>query len=306
MYQPNLPQPTTDRLKSCGVDCFDDLCDDCKVYNKSSDDESSFDQSTTVNQFIRRRSASSYSTDGYSPDDEASDDERFGSIVELNRLSQQVSERAQSLEAHFQWFNKALGRLDSRELQLQRQNGHCLDLQGDFEEFLESLREQIGSIVNFDEWFMQLNVLEAMLDDFDDDTEEHLERLNDHMERLYDLFDRENAQLANAPGTLENLERHSIEQRFVSEQIARAELQLNRLGDHLEEQVQEQRQIIAEFVGMMDSIVQGVQSALASDEVASEFDCFAGLRFLQDFNKTLNQIQIIWSPSISLLLSPCT
>ena len=291
MSLPNLPHH---RLQSCDSDCSDNLCD-CKVYIRSSDDESSFDQSIIASQFIRHRSASSYSTadDGYSSDDEASDDERFDSTFELNRLSQQVSKKAQSLESHFQRFNKTLSRLDSRELQLQRQNGHCCDLLQDFEEFLESLREQAGSAVNFDEWFMQLNVLEMMLDDFDDETGSHLERLNDHMERLYDLFDRENAQLTNAPRTLENLERHSTEQRFVSDQIARAELQLNRLGDHLEEQVQEQRQIIAEFVGMMDSIVQGVRSALTSDEVSAEFDCFARLRFLQDFNKTLNRIQII-------------
>ena len=290
MYRPNLPHH---RLQSCDGNCFDDLCNDCKDYIKSSDDESSFDQSTTASPFaepfIRRRSA--HSTNGYLSDDEASDDERIDSIVK--RLSQQVSKKAQSLEANFQRFNRALRRLDSRELQLQRQNGHCCDLLQDFEEFLESLREQAGSAVNFDEWFMQLNVLEMMLDDFDDETGSHIKRLNDHMEHLHDLFDLENKQLAKVGRTLENLERHSIQQRFLCHQITRAQVQLCRLNGHLEEQVQEQPQIIGECFRVMDSIVQGFQSALASNEVASEFDFLAGLRFLQDFNKTLNQIQII-------------
>ena len=290
MYRQNLPHHN---LRSCDGDCFDDLCSNCKDYIQSSDDESFFDQSTTVNPFTRNRS-SSYSTDGYSSHDEAIDHEHFDpAVAELNRLSQQVSDQTASLEKHFQRFSSALDRLHSRLFQLYRQNGHCCNLLGSFEDYLHSFQEETGSAVNCDEWFMQLNVLNAMLDDFDGDAEPHIQRLNEHMERLYDLFDRENTQLQNAAQTLENLERHSTDQRFLCNQIVKAELQLNRLNGFLEEQVQEQRQLIAEFVGVMESIVQSVQSALVSNEVGGEFDCFAGQHFLQEFKKTLNRIQII-------------
>ena len=293
MYRPNLPHQN---LQSCDGNCFDDLCNDCKDYIKSSDDESSFDQSftnqSTVNPFALNRSANS--TDGSSAD-EASDHERSSepSLAELNRLCQQVSDHTRLLEKHFRKFDRALNRLNSRLLQLHRQNDHCCDLLTTLEDHLQGLQEQMQSAVNCDEWFMQLNVLKMMLDTFDDDIEPHIERLNDHMERLYDLFERENAQLTKAAQTMENLERHSTDQRFLFDQIAKAQLPLNRIDSNLEELVQEQRQVIIEFVGMMDAIVQGVLSALASDEIAAEFDCFSGQQFLQEFNKTLNKIQII-------------
>ena len=282
MYRSNLPHH---KLQSCNGDCFDDLCSSCRDYIKSSDDESSFDQFTTVdsfaNPFTRQRSANSYCSD-----DEAGDDE-------LNRLSQLAFDRAYSLEKHFRWFNGALDRLDGRLLQLHRQNDHCSDLRSSFEEFLRNFQQQTGSVVNCDEWFMQLNVLRVMLDEFDDDIEPHIARLNDHIERLYDFFDRDNRQLTSAAQTLRSLESHSIEQRFVCDQIAKARLQLNCISSNLEEEVQEQREIIIEFVGMMDTIVQGVQSALTSNEFSAEFNSFTHQQFLHDFNKTLNQIQII-------------
>ena len=293
MYRSNLPHH---QLQSCDGDCFDDLCSNCRGYIKSSDDEGSVDQLTAVNPFAnpftRQRSANS--TDGHSSHDEASDHQRFDpSLAELHRLNQQVSDQAESLEKNFRWFNRALDRLDGRLLQLHRQNDHCGDLRSSFEEFLRNFQQQTGSAVNCDEWFMQLNVLRVMLDEFDDDIEPHIGRLNDHMESLYDFFDRDNKQLTSAAQTLESLESHSTEQRFVCDQIAKARLQLNCISSNLEEEVQEQREIIIEFVGMMDSIVQGVQSALASSEFAAEFDSFAQHQFLQNFNKTLNQIQII-------------
>ena len=302
MYRLNLPHH---RLQSCNGDCFDDLYNNCKDYIQSSGDESSFDQSTMtiadpfLNPFTRnrQRSDSSYSTDGYSSDGEVSGDQqrRFDpATAELKRMSQQVSDQTESLEKNFQTFSKALDRLDSRLLQLHRQNGHCCNLLSTFEDYLHSFQEETGSAVNCDEWFMQLNVLNAMLDDFDGDAEPNIQHLNDRMERLYDLFDQERDQPLNAAAqTMENLERQSDQQRFLRSQIAVAQLELNGLNHYIEEQVQQQRDLIAEFVGAIESIAQGVQCALASNETSAEFDCFPGQHFLQEFNKTLNQIQII-------------
>lgn len=296
MYRPNLPHH---QLETCNGDCFDDLCKNCRDYIKSSDDESTIDQ-PEVNPFnrsfnvYRQRSDNSYSTDGYSSGDETSDHELFDpATFELKRIRHQLLDQTESLEESFQAFSRALNRLDTRLIQLHRQNGHCSDLRSTFEDYLQSFQEETESAVNCNEWFLQLNVLEMMLDDFDDDPDSRLQDLNDRMERLYDFFDEERDQPLNGEAlTMANLESRSNQLRFLRSQIAIAELELNRLSNRIEEQVQHQRDTIGEFVGVMSSIVQGVQSALVRNEVA-EFDCFASLHFLQEFNKTLNQIQII-------------
>ena len=294
MYRSNLPHH---KLESCDGNCFDDLCKDCRAYTRCSDDESlpdlfasnPFDMnSLSLN---LQQPTESYSSDGYSADeDTSSESDLFDPFAkELERQHQLLSEQVKSIEVNFQEFNNLIDRHEQRLNQLHRQNNHCCNLLSTFEDFLQSFEEETDSAVYCGDWFMTLDLLKVQLNFDSSNTELLIQRLNGKMKGLYNFFDGEK-RLLN--GTRANREQLSIQIRFVAGQIALAGFELDRLDDVLERQVQQRRDIIVQFVEVMASIVYAVQSSLVQNQIG-EFDCFTGRYFLQEFNRTLNQIQII-------------
>lgn len=233
-----------------------------------------------VNPFAQKRLAASRST--------ASDASQSG---ELNSKKQQVSDQIEAMQKTFQEFCDALNRLSDRAVQLQRQNNHCYDLLSTFEDFLMSLEDETDSAVDCRYWYLGVELLEEKLDDFDEDNELLIERLNEKMEHLYDQFNEVKQQLTS-PQTIASLDRLSDQLNQVSDQIAIADLELDHLNDHFDLEVQEQRELAWLFVSMLAYIVEQVQNCL-NDQQIDEFDSFTGRHFLQEFTGTLNQIQII-------------
>ena len=302
MYRSNLPHHN---LKSCDGDCFDDLCDECKFYIKSSDDESCSGSlpcpfsasplevdSLDVNPFSLKResTANLYSTDSSSENSSSEDNDL--AHYELNCKRKLVTKQAELVQKDFQVFSETLDCLDEQLVQLHRQNSHCCNLLSTFEDFLQSFEEETDSTVNCTDWFVALNLMKYLLGDFDEESEELIQRLKNKMKRLYDFYDGETKQVLNGHQTLINLTSLSTQLLFVAGQIALAENELDDVEDRLQMQVQQQRDLIDQFVEVMASIVQAVQTSLEHNQI-SEFDCFTGRHFLQEFDKTLNQIQII-------------
>ena len=288
MYRFNPPHHN---LESCEGNCFDDLCRDRQAFIGWTYDESPpqpMIDPLDVNPFTANRQNFGGSTKDNSTDSSDSSDEEPTS--ELERKSQQIANQAKRIHADFMEFSKDLNGHEERLTQLCRQNSHCCNLLSAFEDFLQSFEEE--SSVNCDDWFTVLHVMELLVDDFDEESEQLLQRLSDKMERLFDFCEQEKNQLQNGPQTPENLDHLSMQLCFVASQIELAGEELDDLDDCLQIQVQQQRDLIGQFVDVMVSIVQAVQSSLVSNQIG-EFDCFTGQHFLQEFNKTLNQIQII-------------
>lgn len=290
--------------------CFDDLCNNkCKHQIVSSADE----RSATSDSLAFERASpthSYYSLDGYTTDDDSTrkltDLREAGSSVpqshkairlfpasdQINRQTQQVSEHILALGSHFYKFSEDLGRQDSRQVQLHRQHRHCSQLLSTLEDFLQGFEQETESNVYCGNWFAQLILLKEQLNDFDDDSELLLSRLNHKMENLFDYFAQEKSQLLNCSQSLANLEHLSQQLKFVDRQISSAELELDDIRDYIEVQVREQRDQIGEFVEVMSAIVRSVEATLVCNDIA-QFDCFTGQHFLAQFSQALNRIQII-------------
>ena len=210
----------------------------------------------------------------------------------INLKTQQVSEQIRVLHSRFHEFCDSLIVQDGRVAQLRRQNGHCLQLLHTFEDFLQNFEEETAATVYCGNWFAQLILLKEQLNEFDTDSEQLINRLNDKMEHLFDYFVQEKNQLLTCSQSLANLEHVAGQLEFVARQISKADLELSDIVDYVEVQVREQRNQIVQFVQVMSAIANSVEATIVCNDIA-EFDCFAGQHFLVEFHTTLNHVQII-------------
>lgn len=288
-------------LTSCDGDCFDDLCLNCRTEIMSSDNETEYDSTND----LRLLSSPPAKLIDYSTDDEtdiepnsvrstvaAIQQDKFDQLnEELNRKSQQVSRHIESIHTQFQEICDGLNYQDQILVQLFRQHNHCTELLSTFEDFLVSFEEETDSFIYCGNWFAQILLLKERFNRFDRNGEILIQHLNNKMEMLYDEFNDNKRQLV-ANQTLSNLNQVSLELRFINTRISAAEVELDDIIDYIAVQIQEQRDLIGRFVEIMTAICRAVESTIVCNDV-SEFDCFNGQHFLQEYHRTLSSIQII-------------
>jgi len=298
IYRTNLQHQN---LNSCDGECFDDLCPKCRFEIMSSADENDYDSSSDLPIPLSPLSKDEYTTDEVSDSDESSeseesiDEEPIKDEVqlheELNRKSQKVSRHIESLHQQFLAFCAMLTRQHSIVTQLKRQHNHCNELLCTFEDFLVSFEEETEQYIYCGNWFAQIMLLKERLAHFDENAFLLIQHINNKMEALFDEFIEHKNQLISDQ-SLVNLQNVISELRFVNNRVSSAEDELDDLIDYIAVQVQEQRNLIGAFVDVMSAIGRAVEATIVCNQI-TEFDCFNGQHFLQEFNRTLSCIQLI-------------
>lgn len=313
MYRPNLHHR---QLVECEDNCFDDQCLNCRNEIMSSDEEDEmsstdvlnlpqldFDQSYDSTDSERNDNSSdsdsfdnpmnSNSSDSNSSDSNSNVGNSTQEMNEVNRKSQKASRNIRTMDSRFNKICDGLKDEDKKLVQLYRQYKHCTQLLTVFEDFLISFEDTEPEFY-FGNWFANIMLMKDRFKALNEhrNSEILIQSLNDRMELAYDEFTDRKKQLISHQN-LSNLNRVLSELHLLQNRITSAEQELDDIVDYIAVQIQEQRNLIGNFVEVMFAICNSIQSTIAHHELQEQFNSFDRQNFLQQFLTTLSSIQII-------------